>query len=605
MRPIDLRRSQSRGRLHTLLLLLGAALVTALSFQLWRTLQLESQARAIEVERAEIVAERILRAATGSRAVFEQVPASLRFVLRGDGVEVDDTVGWLHETASDEDADVVVQDRLERAARAEFAAKDGVAAEREFAEILARPLPSAQRMVVVAAAAWNHVRGVRPAACEALLQELDERIGKLPLEQLGRSATANAVAAALRLPRPGGSAVWVDRVVPFLPEAVHAGLPTTLQRRSAITAVMERRARLCAADAEWRQMATTSADGLRAVGGELLWWLPREDGGHDAARLRIDEWLAAVRAAGRAGALPEWPWLVDAEIAAAEGAAFAGVPHLRGLRPSAGPTLGQSPWLLPAITLVLLVAFGLAAWQQFRASRREADAVRAQAEFLTTVTHELKTPLASIRLLGEMLAEGRAQGREADYYRMLAGEAGRLSMLIENVLDLGRLERGERAYDLRLVDVREVVGETLSLFLPVAERDGLRIDRDDQLDSVVLVKIDRGAFVQALVCVLDNARKYAPAGARIDVVTRRDGERLQVAVRDRGPGVAESERERIFDRFVRGTAHAHGSTPGVGIGLYLARTIARRLGGDLVCVAPLDGGPGACFTFTLPMETTA
>lgn len=94
---------------------------------------------------------------------------------------------------------------------------------------------------------------------------------------------------------------------------------------------------------------------------------------------------------------------------------FGGVPHVRGLRPLVTSSLEQRPWLLPAVTFGLLVAFGAAVAVQFRASRREAAAVRAQAEFLTTVTHELKTPLASIRLLGEMLVEGRARGREAEY----------------------------------------------------------------------------------------------------------------------------------------------------------------------------------------------
>jgi two-component system phosphate regulon sensor histidine kinase PhoR len=342
---------------------------------------------------------------------------------------------------------------------------------------------------------------------------------------------------------------------------------------------------------------------LFAVGlDELLWVLPRDDGGHDAARLSIREWLAVVKEAGRSGAVSEWPWLVEAEIGSGTNS-YAGVPRLRGLRPASGPSLGEQGWLLPAITVVLLLAFGLAARLQFRAARREADAVRAQAEFLTTVTHELKTPLASIRLLGEMLAEGRAAGREAEYYRMLAGEAGRLSMLIENVLDLGRLERGERAYDLRPVDVREVVGETMALFSPVGERDGLRVSWSDRLEREAVVRLDRGAFVQALVCVLDNARKYGAGGGGVDVVTRADAARLAIDIRDRGPGVPEHERERIFERFVRGAAHSHGGTPGIGIGLYLARTIARRLGGDLVCAPPADGGPGACFTFAFPMES--
>jgi signal transduction histidine kinase len=90
--------------------------------------------------------------------------------------------------------------------------------------------------------------------------------------------------------------------------------------------------------------------------------------------------------------------------------------------------------------------------------------------------------------------------------------------------------------------------------------------------------------------------------AQVRVTTRRDGERLAIDVRDRGPGVPVAERERIFARFVRGAPHAHGSTPGVGIGLYLARSIARALDGDLVCGDPLDGGPGARFTFFLPLH---
>jgi two-component system phosphate regulon sensor histidine kinase PhoR len=241
-----------------------------------------------------------------------------------------------------------------------------------------------------------------------------------------------------------------------------------------------------------------------------------------------------------------------------------------------------------------------------RGARAEVRAARAQSEFLTTVTHELKTPLAGIRLLGEMLAEGRAKGREQDYYRMLAGEAGRLSLLIDNVLDLGRLERGERAYDLRATGLDGVITDTLALFAPVAERDGLRVEWQDALGPVML-PLDRSAFAQALVAVLDNARKYGRDGGRIDVATRAadDGRSAILDVRDHGVGVPADERERIFARFVRGRAHAHGGTPGVGIGLHIARTIARRLGGDLVAGDPLDGGPGARFSFSFPLPSPA
>jgi len=584
------------------LLLLGAALVAVLSLMLWHTLQLEAHARGVERERAELLAERVLHAAATSPAVFACVPAAQRLVLRSEG-GLDDSVGWL-DLLNNPPTDLVVEDRLARAARAEFGSHDMAAASREFAELARQPLPSEQRIEVLAAAAWHHTRAGDVDQVPALVKELDERIDKLDRSKLANPNLANAVAAALRLQR-GSSPTWADRLVPFLPELAHAGLPPDLQRAEAAAAVRARRELLQAASREWRALGDTAREGLFAVGGdELLWLLPRDDGGYDTARLSIGEWLAVIKEAGRNGVVPEWPWLVEAQIGAAS-ETFAGVPRLRGLVPASGPSLGERGWLLPAITVVLLLAFGLAARLQFRAAAREAAAVRAQAEFLTTVTHELRTPLASIRLLGEMLAEGRAAGREVEYYRMLASEAGRLSVLIENVLDLGRLERGERAYDLRPVSVREVVVETMSLFAPVSERDGMSVSWSDRLEREAVVRLDRGAFVQALVCVLDNARKYGAGGGGIDVVTRSNGVGLLVDVRDRGPGVPEHERERIFERFVRGAAHAHGGTPGIGIGLYLARTIARRLGGELVCSSPADGGPGACFTFSFSMETAS
>ncbi|MFN8826358.1 MAG: sensor histidine kinase, partial [Planctomycetota bacterium] len=121
-------------------------------------------------------------------------------------------------------------------------------------------------------------------------------------------------------------------------------------------------------------------------------------------------------------------------------------------------------------------------------------------------------------------------------------------------------------------------------------------------------------------------RKYGAGGGRIDVLVAPQPRALVVAVRDRGPGVPAAESERVFERFVRGEAHRHGSTPGVGIGLYLARTIVRRLGGELAVVSQYEAealfaaraaaepsatagvaahGPGACFVFRLPTETPA
>jgi signal transduction histidine kinase len=278
----------------------------------------------------------------------------------------------------------------------------------------------------------------------------------------------------------------------------------------------------------------------------------------------------------------------------------ADVPFVRSLRESPDHALAPHTRLWPFATVVLALAFAAALRAQRRAAVREAAAVEAHAEFLTNVTHELKTPLASIRLLAEMLQEGRATGREAEYHGMLSAESARLSALLENVLDLGRTERGERALDVRNFDLALAAREAAAVLQPLVVRDGRAIDL--RADGSIPARGDRDAATQALVALLDNARKYG-AGP-IEVVARIDGSNARVEVRDHGIGVPEDERERIFDRFVRGSHHRHGSTPGTGIGLYVARTVLRRLGGDLVCAEPLQG-QGASFVLTLPAGDTA
>lgn len=559
-----------------------------------------------ELERERSRCERLLQRAPASAAAFVAVPAELRAVLRADGTPEFADVAWLVPQASAIDVDLVVDDRLARATHAEFAAHDVAAAERAFAELLAAPLVAAVRLRVLVAAAWQAQRAAASERVASLRRELDGELSKLQPSDLARPALAQAVAGALRLATDEARPPWAASLAPYLPPELFAGLPEGGPWNATHEALVRRRELLCRMGEVLRTMPTAAPAGVLAADARLLvWWQARLDGGRDAALLAPRQWGEAVDAACRSGDLPESPVDVATLAAASTHESFAGVPGLADATFRREFTVDWGPaWLTGSLVLVLAAGIAASVAAKLGFARAEMRAARTQSEFLTTVTHELKTPLASIRLLGEMLADGRARGREGDYYRMLVGEAGRLSMLIENVLDLGRLERGERAYDLRPADVGEVVGETLAMFTPLVEHDGGSVRWDDLCGSVS-VQVDRGSLVQALVAVLDNARKYGGAGAPVEVVTRRCEGGVAIDVRDHGPGVPPSERERIFERFVRGAAHAHGGTPGVGIGLYLARSIARRLHGDLVCGDPPDGGPGACFTFFLPVETSA
>ncbi|MBK8099095.1 MAG: HAMP domain-containing histidine kinase [Planctomycetes bacterium] len=597
-----------RWNLLSLLPWLGMAATGLVLFQLWRGIDLERGVRELEVERSRTVAERLLRQAGDSPAVFLRVRAAARFDVVSREPVIDAGIGWLDPVPASHRIDVVVQDRLDRAARAEFGTGGVAAVEQEYAALLAGTLLPCDRVHALAAAAW-HGKRAGAATAGPWTKDLHAAIADLTGADFARHDVQAAALSALRLQSDTTWPSWLEPAAGWLHEESVASLPplwrtgqrgSELQQRAAAAAL--RRQHLRAARGWLPRLPAAAGVFALPTAGECLWWLPGRDGDPDrAAVLPVAEFVRIVHAAAFAGDLPTWPWLLAPEPTwswPANVTEPTPVPGLLSL-PLAADSVTSAPPLLAAVTIALVLAFVALLLLQFRAARREAEAARRQSEFLTTVTHELKTPLASIRLLAEMLAEGRARGREVDYYAMLAGETGRLAMLIENVLDLGRTERGERPLDLRVVDLREVVADSVALFAPLAARDGLVVQMA-AVDEPMPVTIDRGPFAQALRNVLDNAQKYAAAGGRLDITHARTNATTTLTVRDFGPGVPADERERIFGRFVRGERHQSGAIPGVGIGLHLARLLVQRHGGTLVCQAPADGGAGAEFVFTLP-----
>jgi two-component system phosphate regulon sensor histidine kinase PhoR len=555
-----------------------------------------------------------LRAAFAATAVLDFVPAQDRFEVAGGQLVVPEPVGWI--TAADPAAtrDLVVENRLEQVVRAEFAEGDRPRALDLLAELLAAPLLRGQQLDALVAMAWARHRGGDTAGAAAAAGDAERLAAELPPAAAADPATARALAALVRLElvrsgavspqlRTAASRLEADDLARALC-GIDGGAADRAALSRAAAAGSAHRRTLGAVQGELAALSPATTATTLAVGDRVLFFQPGLPAGRGAL-LTPAGWFRAVLQAEAAGLLPALPWPPGtAPNEDLEPEQFLAEPWLVADAP---PRPGGFRWgaatgiLLLASPFALLLVFVASLVQQLRGDRRETAAARQQAEFLTTVTHELRTPLASIRLLGEMLAEGRAAGREAEYHGMLAAESARLTMLIENVLDLGRVERGERAYDLRALDLGAVVAETVAMFAPLAERDGLHVAVHRE-PGTARVRGDRSAIVQALLNVLDNARKYGAAGGRIDVALLRPDPLLRVAVRDFGPGVPAAERERIFERFVRGQAHRNGVIPGVGIGLYLARTIARRLGGDLVHEPPADGGAGAVFAFCLPAE---
>lgn len=240
--------------------------------------------------------------------------------------------------------------------------------------------------------------------------------------------------------------------------------------------------------------------------------------------------------------------------------------------------------LLPPF--LALVLGGVLLVLEITRERRES---MLKTSFVSNVSHELKTPLTAVRLSAEMLREGRVKEEaQARYLEVIVRESERLTRLVDNVLDFGRLERGRRKFNLEARDVNEL--------LSVAEAQRPRVEAAGLTLMVrsapmpVMRTFDLDAVGQVLVNLIDNAVKYAASGKMVEVSV---SERGEITVADRGPGIAAKHRSRIFERFYRCDDSITAKSSGSGLGLSIASRLMAGMGGELV-FAPRAGG-GAVF----------
>jgi len=231
-------------------------------------------------------------------------------------------------------------------------------------------------------------------------------------------------------------------------------------------------------------------------------------------------------------------------------------------------------------------------------SRREARDAERKTTFVSQVSHELRTPLTSIRMFADMLgAPDLPEEKRVKFAGTISRESRRLAGLIERLLAFNALEKDKVAIRVAPVDLGALVRETLDETEGALREIGLGLVRELPADAVT-VPTDRDAVKQALINLVDNAGKYARDGGEVRVALVRESDRVVVRVRDRGPGIPPAQRRRIFEPFVQGgDGTLTDTTPGLGLGLSLARGLLRRAGGDLVLAAADDG---ATFEIRIP-----
>lgn len=234
------------------------------------------------------------------------------------------------------------------------------------------------------------------------------------------------------------------------------------------------------------------------------------------------------------------------------------------------------------------------------AAERERRISALKSDFVANVSHELKTPLALVRMFGEMLQSGRVASDEKrqQYLDIIVSESERLSSLIENVLDFARVERGREAYDFSEGDVGEAVAKAVNVYRYRAEREGVDLAMELGAD-LPRARIDARALELAVINLIDNALKYAPGSNVVTVRADRENGAIVVRVVDHGPGVTPEDQGRIFERFVRGSTARGRPIRGSGIGLALVKHIAESHGGRAWVVS--STGHGATFAISIPV----
>ncbi len=237
------------------------------------------------------------------------------------------------------------------------------------------------------------------------------------------------------------------------------------------------------------------------------------------------------------------------------------------------------------------------------AVRRERRANALKSEFISNVSHELKTPLSIISMFGEMLASGRVKGpaQATEYSEFIWRESVRPARLIDNVLVFAKIERGVNVYEFADGDVAEVCGRAVELSSHRLHNAGMAVTVD--LPAELPARLDGNALTLAVLNLIDNAIKYAADGKKIELSARASGGRIEIVVRDFGPGIDADEHPRIFERFYRARAVRLKPIRGSGIGLALVEHIATAHGGGVrVASTP---GHGATFTLWLPAPPAA
>jgi signal transduction histidine kinase len=251
------------------------------------------------------------------------------------------------------------------------------------------------------------------------------------------------------------------------------------------------------------------------------------------------------------------------------------------------------------ILIAGILVFGLIL--TIRSLTREMELSRMKSDFVSTVSHEFKSPLTSIRQIAEMLHSGRvpSEERRQKYYDVLLEQSERLSLLTENVLSFAKMEEGKKEFVFEHVDIDTLLLNIVSTIQDRVKHDGFAIEPKIE-KSLQSIMADASAITQAVNNLIDNAVKYSGASKKVFVQAYNDEKSVVIEVKDFGLGIKKEDMDKVFDRFYRGGDELTRTVKGSGLGLTLVKQIVEAHKGSIQVESELE--KGSVFTMRLPLD---
>lgn len=584
----------------------------------WLGVRLLQQDRSLlaqrELENRQAAAQTIVRSL---EQLYRDAPGAVRFTISESGVRADLAAGLLWSP---------VPPRLQEAGSASFADAEALEfqgntqrALSRYEELARSPDPAIGAGALVRVAriyrrdrrwgnaleAYRKLTLLTHVAIDGTPADLVARTAICSvLEESGRKAELDREAAALEAGFLGGS--WtLDR---SLWELTAGKIEQWTGRALPVSA--ERRAVSILGDWLWEQRAALVPRRVIVLENTPITLLTERSGANVRVSAALpsvtQEWVArAIR--GTPIAASHVKLLVDSAMPLEPGAlrflsADTGLPWTLVLTPGdsglEAQSFAQRRRLLSAGLAAIMVLLAGGSYFLWRVVQRELAVARLQTDFVSAVSHEFRTPLASLRHITELLDEddNLPPQRRRTFYQALGRNTERLHRLVESLLDFARMESGRKPYHLQPTDAAELAGQVVADFEKEAGPRGYTIDLD--AEPGLELQADAASLTHALWNLLDNAVKYSPEQHEVRVAVHRHPAGVAISVQDRGLGIADRERKEIFGRFVRGAKARELGIKGTGLGLAIVSHIIEAHGGTIEVES--REGLGSTFRLVLP-----